>query len=78
MDIFGEARRISSMSYVFEQMQEEGIKIDVVTYTSLLHWFSNDGDVDGVVRIWEEMKTRRCDLTVVSFIAYMKVLFDHN
>ena len=64
------------MSYVFEQMQEKGIKIDVVTYTSLLHWFSNDGDVDGAVRIWEEMKTRRCDLTVVSFIAYINVLFD--
>lgn len=66
------------MSYVFEQMQERGIKIDVVTYTSLLHWFSNDGDVDGAVRIWEEMKTRCCDPTVVSFTAYMKVLFDHN
>lgn len=78
LDIFGEARRISSMSYVFEQMQEKGIKIDVVTYTSLLHWFSNDGDVDGAVRIWEEMKTRCCDPTVVSFTAYMKVLFDHN
>ncbi|KAL7193141.1 hypothetical protein ACSBR2_024867 [Camellia fascicularis] len=59
-------------------MQEKGIKIDVVTYTSLLHWFSNDGDVDGAVRIWEEMKTRCCDPTVVSFTAYMKVLFDHN
>ncbi|CAL5326327.1 unnamed protein product [Camellia sinensis] len=78
LDIFGEARRISSMRYVFEQMQEKGIKVDVVTYTSLLHWFSNDGDVDGAVRIWEEMKTRCCDPTVVSFTAYMKVLFDHN
>ncbi|XP_057499569.1 pentatricopeptide repeat-containing protein At2g01390 isoform X1 [Actinidia eriantha] len=78
LDIFGEARRISSMRYVFQQMQEKGIKIDVVTYTSLLHWLSNDGDVDGAMKIWKDMKANHCNPTVVSFTAYMKVLFDHN
>ncbi|KAK2987480.1 hypothetical protein RJ640_012139, partial [Escallonia rubra] len=78
LDIFGEARRISSMNYVFQQMQEKGIKIDVVTYTSLLHWMSRDGDVDGSVEIWKEMKAKGCRPTVVSYTAYMKVLFDHN
>lgn len=78
LDIFGEARRISSMKYVFQQMQEKGIKIDVVTYTSLLHWMSNDGDVDGAVKLWEKMKLKGCRLTVVSYTAYMKILFDHK
>ncbi|KAL2532431.1 Pentatricopeptide repeat-containing protein [Abeliophyllum distichum] len=78
LDIFGEARRISSMKYVFQQMQEKGIKIDVVTYTSLLHWMSNDGDVDGAVKFWEEMKLKGCRPTVVSYTAYMKILFDHK
>ncbi|KAK3003336.1 hypothetical protein RJ639_019279 [Escallonia herrerae] len=78
LDIFGEARRISSMNYVFQQMQEKGIKIDVVTYTSLLHWMSRDGDVDGSVEIWKEMKAKGCRPTVVSYTAYMKVLFDHD
>ncbi|XP_059641664.1 pentatricopeptide repeat-containing protein At2g01390 [Cornus florida] len=78
LDIFGEARRISSMNYVFQQMQEKGIKIDAVTYTSLLHWLSNDGDFDGAAKVWKEMKAKGCHPTVVSYTAYMKVLFDQN
>nr|GMD13342.1 pentatricopeptide repeat-containing protein At2g01390 [Ipomoea batatas] len=78
LDIFGEARRISSMMFVFKRMQEKGVEIDVVTYTSLLHWLSNDGDVEGAVRLWHEMRAKGCCPTVVSYTAYMKVLFDHN
>lgn len=78
LDIFGEARRISSINLVFQQMQEKGIKIDTVTYTSLIHWLSNDGDVDGSVKIWNEMRSKGCHPTVVSYTAYMKVLFNHN
>ncbi|KAI3797981.1 hypothetical protein L1987_33246 [Smallanthus sonchifolius] len=78
MDIFGEARRISSMKFVFQEMQEKGIKVDVVTYTSMLHWISNDGDVEGSVKLWEEMKGKGFCPTVVSYTAYMKVLFDHG
>ncbi|KAD7477839.1 hypothetical protein E3N88_00975 [Mikania micrantha] len=78
MDIFGEARRISSMKFVFQQMQEKGIKIDVVSYTSMLHWLSNDGDVQGSVKLWEEMKDKGFCPTVVSYTAYMKVLFNHG
>lgn len=78
MDIFGEARRISSMKHVFQQMQEKGIKIDAVTYTSLLHWLSNDGDVDGAINLWREMRAKGRRPTVVSYTAYMKILFDHR
>ncbi|KAK4416285.1 Pentatricopeptide repeat-containing protein [Sesamum alatum] len=78
LDIFGEARRISSMMYVFEQMKEKGVKIDVVTYTSLMHWMSSDGDVDGAIKLWKEMKAKGCRPTVVSYTAYMKILFDHK
>ncbi|KAM0037944.1 putative tetratricopeptide-like helical domain superfamily [Helianthus debilis subsp. tardiflorus] len=78
MDIFGEARRISSMKFVFQQMQDKGVKADVVTYTSMLHWLSNDGDVDGAVKLWEEMKEKGVGPTVVSYTAYMKVLFDNG
>lgn len=78
LDIFGEAKRIPSMMFVFKQMQEKGIEIDVVTYTSLLHWLSKDGDVEGAVRLWQEMRVKGCHPTVVSYTAYMKVLFDHN
>ena len=28
--------------------------------------------------MWEGMKANHCHLTVVSFSAYMEVLFDHN
>lgn len=76
LDIFGEARRISSMMYVFNQMKEKGIKIDVVTYTSLIHWMSNDGDVDGAIDLWKEMRAKGCRPTVVSYTAYMKILLD--
>ncbi|KAG8641306.1 pentatricopeptide repeat-containing protein At2g01390 [Manihot esculenta] len=78
LDIFGEAGRISSMNYVFKQMQEKGIMIDAVTYTSLMHWVSRSGDVDGAVKIWNEMKENGCYPTVVSYTAYMKVLFDNK
>ncbi|KAK6922758.1 Pentatricopeptide repeat [Dillenia turbinata] len=78
LDIFGEAKRISSMNFVFKQMQEKGIKIDVVTYTSLLHWLSNSGDIDGAVNLWKEMKLNGCRPTVVSYTAYMKILFENN
>lgn len=78
LDIFGEARRIESMNYVFRQMQEKGIKIDAITYTSLMHWFSNDGDVDAAVRLWKEMKAKGCHPTVVSYTAYMNILFDNK
>lgn len=78
LDIFGEARRVSSMNLVFQQMQEKGIKIDTVTYTSLMHWLSNDGDVDGSVKIWNEMRSNGCYPTVVSYTAYMRILFSHN
>ncbi|KAL0377824.1 UNVERIFIED_CONTAM: Pentatricopeptide repeat-containing protein [Sesamum radiatum] len=78
VDIFGEARRISSMMYVFEQMKEKGVKIDVVTYTSLMHWMSNDGDIEGAIKLWKEMKAKGCRPTVVSYTAYMKILFDHK
>ncbi|KAI3795081.1 hypothetical protein L1987_37725 [Smallanthus sonchifolius] len=78
MDIFGEARRVSSMKFVFQQMQEKGVKVDVVTYTSMLHWISNDGDVEGSVKLWEEMKGKGFCPTVVSYTAYMKILFDHG
>ncbi|KAF2295091.1 hypothetical protein GH714_031448 [Hevea brasiliensis] len=78
LDIFGEAGRIASMNHVFKQMQEKGIKIDAVTYTSLMHWVSSSGDVDGAVKIWKEMKENGCYPTVVSYTAYMKVLFDNK
>ncbi|PIN26344.1 hypothetical protein CDL12_00902 [Handroanthus impetiginosus] len=78
LDIFGEARRISSMIYVFKQMKEKGVKIDVVTYTSMMHWMSNDGDVDGAIGLWKEMRAKGCRPTVVSYTAYMKILFDHK
>lgn len=78
LDIFGEAGRISSMNYVFKQMQERGIKIDAVTYTSLMHWISSSGDVDGAVKVWEEMKAHGCSPTVVSYTAYMKLMFHNN
>ncbi|XP_050127279.1 pentatricopeptide repeat-containing protein At2g01390 [Malus sylvestris] len=78
LDIFGEARRVSSMTHVFKQMQEKGIKIDAVTYTSLMHWLSNAGDVDGAVQTWEEMRAQGCAPTVVSYTAYMKILFGDN
>lgn len=78
LDVFGEARRIESMKYVFQQMQEKGTKVDAITYTSLLHWLSNDGDVDGAINLWKEMKGKGCHPTVVSYTAYMKILFDHN
>ncbi|KAI9166142.1 hypothetical protein LWI28_026935 [Acer negundo] len=66
------------MKYVFEQMQEKGLKIDAVTYTSMIHWLSNSGDVDGAVKIWEEMKYEcRCP-TVVLYTTYLKILFGDN
>ncbi|XP_062073552.1 pentatricopeptide repeat-containing protein At2g01390 isoform X2 [Humulus lupulus] len=78
LDIFGEAGRISSMKYVFEQMQERELNIDAVTYTSLMQWMSHSGDVDGAMRAWEEMKADGCSPTVVSYTAYMKILFNNN
>lgn len=78
IDIFGEAGRISSMNYVFKQMQEREIKIDAATYTSLMHWISRSGDVDRAIKVWEEMKASGCNPTVVSYTAYMKILFDNN
>ncbi|KAG6670804.1 hypothetical protein I3843_Q036300 [Carya illinoinensis] len=78
LDIFGEAGRISSMKYVFKQMQEKGLKIDAVTYTSLMHWLSISGDVDGAMKVWEEMKANGCLPTVVSYTTYMKLLFDYR
>ncbi|TQE09128.1 hypothetical protein C1H46_005281 [Malus baccata] len=65
LDIFGEAGRVSSMSHVFKQMQEKGVKIDAVTYT-LMHWPSNAGDVDGAVQTWEEMKAQGYPPTILS------------
>lgn len=78
LDIFGEAKRMSSMNYIFSQMQEKGIKIDAVTYTSLLHWLSKYGDFERSVKIWNEMNDKGCKPTVVSYTAYIKVLFDNN
>ncbi|XP_010096939.2 pentatricopeptide repeat-containing protein At2g01390 [Morus notabilis] len=78
LDIFGEAGGVSSMNYVFKQMQESGINIDAVTYTSLMHWISSSGDVDVAVKVWEEMKNSGCSPTVVSYTAYMKLLFHNN
>lgn len=78
LDIFGEAGRISSMNYVFMQMQEREINIDAVTYTSLLHWMSSAGDIDGAMKVWEKMKSNGCSPTIVSYTAYMKILFNNN
>ncbi|PON85383.1 Tetratricopeptide-like helical domain containing protein [Trema orientale] len=78
LDIFGEAGRVSSMNYVFKQMQEKEINIDAVTYTSLMHWTSSSGDVDGAIKVWKEMRTNGCSPTVVSYTAYMKVLFNND
>lgn len=76
LDIFGEAGRISSMKYVFKQMQEKGLKTDAAAYTSLMHWLSSSGDVDEAMKVWEEMKDSGSCPTVVSYTAYMKILFD--
>nr|GEV27583.1 pentatricopeptide repeat-containing protein At2g01390 [Tanacetum cinerariifolium] len=59
-------------------MEEKGVKIDVVTYTSMLHWLSNDGDVEASVKLWEEMKEKAVFPTVVTYTAYIKVLFSHG
>ncbi|GER35716.1 pentatricopeptide repeat-containing protein [Striga asiatica] len=78
LDIFGEAGRISSMMYVFDQMKDKGIKIDAATYTSLVHWVSNDGNIQRGIELWKEMKAKGCRPTVVSYTAFMKILFDHK
>ena len=66
------------MRYVFEQMRKKDVKIDAVTYTSVMHWVSSSGDFDGAMRVWEEMKGSGCSPTVVSYTAFMKVLFCNN
>jgi pentatricopeptide repeat protein len=78
LDIFGEAGRISSMKHVFNQMQDKGIKIDSVTYTSMMHWLSTSGNVDEAIALWNEMKSKGCCYpTVVSYTAFIKILFDN-
>jgi len=80
LDIFGEAGRISSMKHVFNQMQEKGIKIDSVTYTSMMHWLSTSGNVDEAIALWDEMKSKGgcCYPTLVSYTAFIKILFDNH
>lgn len=55
------------------------MEVDGVTCTSIMHWLAKAGDVEGAVRVWEEMRRgrrRRVGLTVVSYTAFMKILFD--
>ncbi|CAA6667419.1 unnamed protein product [Spirodela intermedia] len=78
LDIFGEAGRISSMEFMFREMEEKGLRIDASTYTSALHWYAKAGDLEASLRLWEEMRRTGCDPTVVSYTAFMKVLFDHG
>lgn len=79
LDIFGEAGRISSMKHVFNQMQDKGIKIDSVTYTSMMHWLSTSGNVDEAIALWNDMKSKGCCYpTVVSYTAFIKILFDNH
>ena len=59
-------------------MQEKGIEIDSATYTSLMHWLSNSGNVDEAVKMWEEMNSKGCYHTVVSYTAYKKILFSND
>lgn len=78
LDIFGEAGRISSMEFMFREMEEKGLRIDAATYTSALHWFAKAGDLEASLRLWEEMQRAGCEPTVVSYTAFMKVLFEHG
>ncbi|XP_020962490.1 pentatricopeptide repeat-containing protein At2g01390 [Arachis ipaensis] len=79
IDIFGEAGRISSMKHVFKQMQDNDVNIDSITYTCMMHWLSNSGDIDAAMELWKEMKSKDCCYpTVVSYTAYIKILFDHG
>ena len=78
LDIFGEAGRISSMEYIFWEMEERGVRIDAATYTSKMHSLAKAGDIEGAVKLWEEMRKMGCDRTVVSYSAFMKILFDHG
>ncbi|XP_015972782.1 pentatricopeptide repeat-containing protein At2g01390 [Arachis duranensis] len=79
IDIFGEAGRISSMKQVFKQMQDNDVNIDSITYTCMMHWLSNSGDIDAAMELWKEMKSKDCCYpTVVSYTAYIKILFDHG
>lgn len=43
-----------------------------------MHWMGKAGDFDGAVKAWEEMKSRGCRPTIVSYTAFIKVLFDHG
>nr|GEV17667.1 pentatricopeptide repeat-containing protein At2g01390 [Tanacetum cinerariifolium] len=72
MDIFGETKRISSLLFLFKLMEKKGAKIDVDTYTSMLNWLSNDGNVDGSVKLWEEMKEKGGFPIVLTYTAYIK------
>ena len=65
LDIFGEAGRVSS------------IKLDSVTYTSMMHWLSSSGNFDEAMQMWDQMKSKGFHPTVVSYTAYIKILF-HN
>ncbi|KAI0516468.1 hypothetical protein KFK09_009143 [Dendrobium nobile] len=79
LDIFGEAGRIASMRKILREMEEKGLRIDAATYTSVMHWLAKDGDFEGAVKVWEEMRRKRgCRPTAVSYTAFMKVLFDHG
>lgn len=67
------------MKHVFNQMQDKGIKIDSVTYTSMMHWLSTSGNVDEAIALWNEMKSKGCCYpTVVSYTAFIKILFDNH
>lgn len=60
-------------------MDGKGLRIDAATYTSAMHWLAKDGDFEGAVEVWEEMKRRRgCNPTAVSYTAFMKILFDYG
>lgn len=56
-------------------MVGSNVEVDGVTFTSIMHWLAKAGDVEGAVRVWEEMRRRRIGLTVVSYTAFIKVLF---
>ncbi|KAL5224938.1 hypothetical protein ABZP36_011577 [Zizania latifolia] len=76
--LLGEAGRVPAMLSLLGEMVRARVDPDAATFTTVMHWLARAGDVDGAMRVWEEMRSRRgrCRPTLVSYTACVKILFD--
>ncbi|XP_024538377.1 pentatricopeptide repeat-containing protein At2g01390 [Selaginella moellendorffii] len=74
IEVFGRVKDVTGIQKVLDDMSAYGCGMNVVLFTTVIHWYSRADDIDRAVEMWNQMLKVGCLPNVVTYTMLMSLL----